>query len=165
MEPAHQLSYQRPQVDAEIRLGQIESTTLMNMQTQMTAAQPESVLTWDQHETVRLLRGAPGTQYQEGSDADRHIIRDWIRNLLHSTAATVTFVKSDGTVRDMRCTLNWNSIPPDQQPKTVDLTESRQRKAPSEESLRVFDLDINEWRSFRFDRLQRITATVEFDQK
>jgi hypothetical protein len=152
-------------VDGEIRLGQIESKTLMNMQAHMAAAEPESVLTWDQHETVRLLRGAPGTQYQEGSDADRHIIRDWVRNLLHSTAATITFVKSDGTVRDMRCTLNWNSIPLDQQPKTVDLTESRQRKAPSEESLRVFDLDINEWRSFRFDRLQRITATIEFDQK
>jgi hypothetical protein len=149
-------------VDAEIHLGQIESKTLMNMQTQMAASNPESVLTWDQHETVRLLRGAPGTQYQEGSDADRHIIRDWVRNLLHSTEAVVTFVKSDGTVRDMRCTLNWNSIPPDQQPKTVDLTESRQRKAPSEDSLRVFDLDINEWRSFRFDRLQRITATIEF---
>jgi len=137
----------------------------MNMQTQMAAAEPESVLTWDQHETVRLLRGSPGTQYQEGSDADRHIIRDWVRNLLHSTAATVTFVKSDGTVRDMRCTLNWNSIPLDQQPKTVDLTESRQRKAPSEDSLRVFDLDINEWRSFRFDRLQRITATIEFNSQ
>jgi len=30
MEPAHWLSHQRPQVDAEIRLGQIESKTLMN---------------------------------------------------------------------------------------------------------------------------------------
>ena len=150
-------------MDEEIRLGQIESKTPMNMQTLMAATEPESVLTWDQHETVRLLRGAPGTQYQEGSDTDRHIIRDWVRNLLHSTEATVTFVKSDGTVRDMRCTLNWNSIPADHQPKQlVDLTETKQRKAPSEESLRVFDLDINEWRSFRFDRLQRITATIEF---
>jgi len=152
-------------VDEEIRLGQIESTTLMNMQAHMAAAVTESVLTWHQHETVRLLRGAPGTKYQEGSDTDRHIIRDWVRNLLHSTEATVTFVKSDGTVRDMRCTLNWNSIPADHQPKPVDLTEAKQRKAPSEESLRVFDLDLNEWRSFRFDRLQRITATVEFSTR
>jgi hypothetical protein len=152
-------------VDEEIRLGQIESTTHMNMQAQMAAAEPESVLTWSQHETVRLLRGAPGTQYQEGSDTDRHIIRDWVRNLLHSTEAVVTFVKSDGSVRDMRCTLNWNSIPADHQPKPVGLTESKQRKQPSDESLRVFDLDINEWRSFRFDRLQRITATIEFNPK
>jgi hypothetical protein len=150
-------------VDGEICLGQIESKALMNMQTQMVAAVTESVLTWHQHETVRLLKGAPGTQYQEGSDTDRHIIRDWVRNLLHSTEAVVTFVKSDGTVRDMRCTLNWNSIPADHQPKQLDLTETKQRKAPSEESLRVFDLDINEWRSFRFDRLQRITATIEFN--
>jgi len=152
-------------VDGKIRLDQIESKTLMNMQTQMAAAEPESVLSWDQHETVRLLKGAPGTQYQEGSDTDRHIIRDWVRNLLHSTEATVTFVKSDGTVRDMRCTLNWNSIPQAHQPKPVDLAETKQRKAPSEDSLRVFDLDINEWRSFRFDRLQRITATIEFNSK
>jgi hypothetical protein len=65
----------------------------------------------------------------------------------------------------MRCTLNWNSIPADQQPKPVDLAETKQRKAPSEDSLRVFDLDINEWRSFRFDRLQRITTTIEFNPK
>ena len=137
----------------------------MNMQAQYEATVEKSVLTWAQHETVRLLKGAPGTLYQEGSDTDRHIIRDWIRSLLQNAEATVTFVKSDGTVRDMRCTLNWNTIPGEHHPKPVDLAETKQRKAPSEDSLRVFDLDIGEWRSFRFDRLQRITASIEFNQK
>ena len=134
----------------------------MNMQAQYEATVEESVLSWSQHETVRLLKGAPGTLYQEGTETDQHIIRDWVRSLLQTTEATVTFVKSDGTVRDMRCTLNWNMIPGEDLPKLIDLTESKQRKAPSEDTLRVFDLDINQWRSFRFDRLQRITASIEF---
>ena len=134
----------------------------MNMQVLNQALENSTVLPWAQHETVRLLKGAPGTLYQEGSDTDRHIIRDWVRSLLQTTEATVTFVKSDGTVRDMRCTLNWNTIPGEHHPKPIDLSESKQRKTPSEDSLRVFDLDINEWRSFRFDRLQRVTATIEF---
>lgn len=135
----------------------------MNMQAQHQAMENQTVLPWAQHETVRLLKSAPGTLYQEGSDTDRHMIRDWVRSLLQTTQATVTFVKSDGTVRDMRCTLNWNSVPVEHQPKPVVLTESKLRRAPSEDSLRVFDLDIGAWRSFRFDRLQRITATVEFN--
>jgi hypothetical protein len=123
-----------------------------------------SVLTWEQSETMRLLKGEPGTQYQNASDTDRHKIREWVRNLLQTGAVRVTFVKSDGTVRDMRCTLNWNSIPADQQPKPVDpITPTT--KPPSKEALRVFDLDLCQWRSFRFDRLQRVTTTIEFHQQ
>jgi len=124
-----------------------------------------SVLTWQQSETMRLLKGEPGTQYQNASDTDRHKIREWVRNLLQAGAVQVTFVKSDGTVRDMRCTLNWNSIPIRPQAKPVDLTEHQQRREPSTETLRVFDLDLHQWRSFRFDRLQRVTATIEFHQQ
>ena len=31
--------------------------------------------TWEKQEVVRLLRGAPGTQYQETDDAGKVIIR------------------------------------------------------------------------------------------
>ena len=120
---------------------------------------------WQKQETVRLLKGAPGTQYQEGSDTEKAVIRDWIKSLLQKGPITVTFTKADGTDREMLCTLN-----PDQMP-TVAITgpvdgivkEAKQRKKPDEHSLRVFDLEKKEWRSFRFDRLKKVTATLNFE--
>lgn len=121
---------------------------------------------WSKAETIRLLKGVPGTQYQEADDTGKTLIRDWIRSLLQQGTITVTFVKADGTVRDMKCTLNWATIPEDKHPgqPPVDgiVKEGKQRKEPDVHSLRVFDLDKLEWRSFRFDRLQKITAELIF---
>jgi hypothetical protein len=123
---------------------------------------------WEKSEIVRLLQGAPGTHYQEADDANKVIMRDWVRSLLQKGAITVTFVKADGAVRDMNCTLNWDQIPADKQPQDVPvekLLETKKRKQPDEHSLRVFDLEKQEWRSFRFDRLQKITAEIGFTAK
>lgn len=121
---------------------------------------------WEKSEVVRLLKGAPGTQYQQGSDTEKAVIRDWVRSLLQKDVVTVSFIKADGTVRDMRCTLDWAKIPEDKQPgqPPVDgiVKESKQRKQPDEHSLRVFDTEKQEWRSFRFDRLQKVTAELNF---
>ena len=38
--------------------------------------------TWEKQEVVRLLKGAPGTQYQETDDAGKVIIREWVKSLL-----------------------------------------------------------------------------------
>jgi hypothetical protein len=131
---------------------------------------------WEKGEVFRLLKGSPGTQYQEATDTERKIIRDWIRLLLQKTAARIDFVKSDGTVRQMRCTLDHDQIPPPP-PKTAPAVQAssgtvaeaiesvKPRKQPSDETLRVYDLDKQEWRSFRFDRLQNITVDVNFAAK
>ena len=124
-----------------------------------------TVATWNQSEIVRLLKNAPGTQYQEADDANKAIIRDWVRSLLQKDEVIVTFVKADGTDREMRCTLQPEKLPPT--PVTtgpVDgiVKESKERKKPDEHSLRVFDLDKSEWRSFRFDRLKKVTAELNF---
>jgi hypothetical protein len=130
---------------------------------------------WEKGEVFRLLKGSPGTQYQEATDTERKIIRDWIRLLLQKTTARVDFVKSDGTVRQMRCTLDHDQIPVSTA-KPVPATKSsgtvveaiesvKPRKQPSDETLRVYDLDKQEWRSFRFDRLQNITVDVNFAAK
>ena len=122
---------------------------------------------WQKQELVRLLKGAPGTQYQEADDANKAVIRDWVRSLLQKQELTVSFTKADGTMRDMRCTLAWEKIPVDKQPKEVPLDgivrESKKpRKEPDPHSLRVYDLEKQEWRSFRFDRLQKLTAELDF---
>ena len=131
------------------------------------------MMKWEQQEVIRLLKGAPGTQYQEASEANRHIMRDWIRSLLDKQPITVTFTKADGTDRDMKCTLNWNLIP--QKPPMISITgrvdgltteSKRPRREPKEADpavIKVYDLDAMAWRSFRMDRLKKITAELSFE--
>ena len=128
---------------------------------------------WDKQEVVRLLKGAPGTQYQEADDTNKTIMRDWVRSLLNKQEITVKFTKADGTDRDMKCTLNWDLIPP--QPKKpvtgpVDgmVLESAKKphkepKEPDPDVIKVYDLTAQAWRSFRMDRLKKITAELAFD--
>jgi len=119
-------------------------------------------MSWEQSEVFRILKSKPGTQYQEADETNKVIIRDWVRSLLQATDVDVEFTKSDGTVRQMRCTLNPDKLPQVSGPIDGIVKESKQRKAPDPESIRVFDIEKNEWRSFRFDRLLKIGATIGF---
>jgi hypothetical protein len=127
---------------------------------------------WEKDEVVRLLKGVPGTQYQEGDDQIKEQIREWVRGLLQNSAINITFTKADGTDRDMLCTLDHSRIPvsvakPVSTTAPVDgiVRESRKpRKEPDPHSIRVFDVEKQEWRSFRFDRLKKVTATLDFNK-
>jgi len=135
----------------------------------------ELMMKWEQQEVIRLLKGAPGTQYQEADEANRHIMCDWIRTLLDKQPITVTFTKADGTDRSMRCTLNGMFIPPQQKPPMISITgrvdglvteAKRPRKEPKEPDpavIKVYDLEANAWRSFRMDRLKKISAELSFE--
>jgi hypothetical protein len=104
-----------------------------------------------------------------------------VRGVLEVAEITVTFVKADGSLRDMRCTLDRDRIPP-QPPRAekpakelpVDglrphgfLGEDREIAAlmePKENhTQKVFDLDAGAWRSFRYDRLKKVSATMSFE--
>ena len=132
----------------------------------------EIPMSWEQQEVFRLLKSQPGTRYQEADEEGRVIFRNWVRELLNVAEITVTFVKADGTVRDMRCTLDQDLIPP-QPPRaekpaqnTVDgiVRESQKVTKPEEShTQKVFDLDASAWRSFRYDRLKKVTATMSFE--
>jgi hypothetical protein len=137
-----------------------------------------TTLDWEKAEVFRLLKNAPGTQYQEADEAGQAEIRAWVRGLLITSEITVDFVKADGTERSMRCTLDSNRIPQGPVPAASvaspgssatnpdGLAESKKpRKQPDPHSVRVFDTEKNEWRSFRFDRLQKITAELDFAAK
>ncbi|NBX48916.1 DUF2693 domain-containing protein [bacterium] len=71
-----------------------------------------------------------------------------LRNMLKSQVLSVTFLKKDGTERTMKCTLN-----PELLPLQEDLENAVQKKKPSEESIAVWDLEKEAWRSFRFDSI------------
>jgi len=121
---------------------------------------------WEKDEVVRLLKSQPGTQYQEADDQVKEQIREWVRGLLQNSEVTVTFTKADGTDRDMLCTLDGSRIPVSPaKPQSVDgiVRESRRpKKEPDPHSIRVFDLEKQEWRSFRFERLRKVTAVLDF---
>jgi hypothetical protein len=123
---------------------------------------------WQKQEVVRLLKGAPGTQYQEAGEPERTIMRDWVRSLLQKQHITVTFTKADGTDREMRCTLNPEELPAVVPTGPVDgiVSESKKpRKDPKEPDpavIKVYDLEAKSWRSFRMDRLKKITAELNF---
>ena len=125
---------------------------------------------WAKTEVVRLLKGAPGTQYQEADDANKTIMRDWVKSLLNKQEITVRFTKADGTDRDMKCTLNGDLIPPQPQKLTavpvdgiVSESAKKTRKEPDPAVIKVYDLEAQSWRSFRMDRLKKITAELVFE--
>ena len=133
----------------------------------------ENPMNWERQEIFRLLKSQPGTMYQEADKTGRHIFRDWVRSLLEVAEITVTFVKADGSLRDMRCTLDRDRIPP-QPPRELNkapvdgiVREDREIAAQYEpeenHTHKVFDLDAGAWRSFRYDRLKKVTATMSFE--
>jgi hypothetical protein len=81
----------------------------------------------------------------------KHIERQFVESVLHEKASNlrITFTKADGQERSMRCTLATDRIPVEKHPK-------ESKGASSTDYCRVFDLDKNEWRSFRWDRLTSV---------
>ena len=73
---------------------------------------------------------------------------EYIKNALHNGELDVKFIKKDGSERSMRCTLK-----PDLLPAQTDLEEAVQKKTPNPDVLKVWDLEKEAWRSFRFDSI------------
>jgi hypothetical protein len=83
-------------------------------------------------------------------------IFNWLKGILPTTEATITFTKVDGTERVMKCTLEANKLPP-----IVVKEDAKPRKqSDSTKALRVFDLEKQEWRSFTIKNLKRIELTI-----
>lgn len=71
--------------------------------------------------------------------------KDELVALLNSGDVNVVFTKADGTEREMLCTKRVEVIPAEAAPKGV------RQSNPS--LLTVWDLVMNAWRSFNFDRV------------
>lgn len=83
------------------------------------------------------------------SDNDWATFEEWLRSMLRSETVTVTFTKSDGTERVMRCTLQPSVLPP------VTVKEGATRKSPTS-SIAVWDLDVGGWRSFTLRKVRSV---------
>ena len=78
-------------------------------------------------------------------------MRESVKAKLHSGEVNITFLKVDGTLRQMRATLDLdNLINEEFHPKN----EKERKKNPDVQV--VFDLDKNEWRSFTWYKLVEV---------
>jgi hypothetical protein len=66
---------------------------------------------------------------------------------------TITFTKKDETERVMVCTLKEEKIPSEKSPKNTG-------KSQSDDAIAVFDLEKQDWRSFRFDSVKKIEFSL-----
>jgi hypothetical protein len=64
----------------------------------------------------------------------------------------VVFTKKDGTDREMLCTLAEGNIPSEKQPT------AKENGSASESAVRVFDIEKQEWRSFRWDSVKTVNG-------
>lgn len=75
--------------------------------------------------------------------------KDWLKNVLKEQIALVEFTKTDGSVRKMKCTLAESEIPTEKLPKNTKTTKN-------ESALAVFDVEKQDWRSFKWDSIKSV---------
>ena len=81
--------------------------------------------------------------------------KNWTYGILRDSNVKdlcVVFTKKDGSEREMHCTLAESLIPKDKQPKSQETGSQTSGSA-----VRVFDTDLNEWRSFRWDSVIKVS--------
>lgn len=88
------------------------------------------------------------------TDKDWDKFTEWLNGMLRIGPATVTFTKSDGTDRVMKCTLEEDKLP------KVEIKEGAKPRKESNTSMRVFDLEKNEWRSFTIKKVKQVSISI-----
>lgn len=91
--------------------------------------------------------------YTTMTESDQKDFREWVEGILKQETATLTFQKKDGTMRVMKASLRESDFPAYE--KKTDAVRKQ-----NDEVLSVVDLELNEWRSFRFDSIRKIEFTI-----
>jgi hypothetical protein len=76
--------------------------------------------------------------------------REGVRNILFASVVEITFTKSDGSSRVMKCTLNEEFLP------KIEAQEKTTSRAVNPEVCPVWDMENQAWRSFRWDSITGI---------
>jgi hypothetical protein len=84
----------------------------------------------------------------EWTDEGAEIFFDRLKTVMREQEIKITFTKKDGTERVMRCTLDPNKLPVHETntDNPIDFPETKRKV--STETMAVFDLDVQAWRSF-----------------
>lgn len=91
------------------------------------------------------------------TDKELKIFKKWLRSHLKFGPTTIEFTKKDGTLREMKCTLNPTLImfkdPTYLEHDTIVASEG-------DTAIRVYDLEKSGWRSFRWDSVKTVMFTL-----
>jgi len=93
---------------------------------------------------------------EDWSDSEWSEFTNWLNGMLKTNEnVTVTFTKVDGTERVMNCTLKSELLP-----EAKPLAEGKTPRKESTTSIRVFDNDLKEWRSFTIKNITRVEFSI-----
>lgn len=101
----------------------------------------------------RLIEIASQPEPMATTPEDIAALREALRNLTSNEVITVRFIKSDGSIRDMRCTRNSQASHELAADRALAAEKGKPEREPSDDVLPVWDMDAKGWRSFRFDRV------------
>jgi hypothetical protein len=90
----------------------------------------------------------------EWTDEGAEIFFDRLKTVMREQEIKITFTKKDGTERVMRCTLDPAKLP------VQESTETKTERKVSTETMAVFDLDVQGWRSFTKKSVKCVDFTV-----
>ena len=106
-------------------------------------------------ETIDVLE-KPYHPTKDWTDQDWDKFSKWLTGMLKvNETVTVTFTKVDGTERVMNCTLK-----PELLPEAKPLAEGKTPRKESSTSIRVYDLEKQEWRSFTTKNVTRVEFSI-----
>lgn len=86
--------------------------------------------------------------------------KSYLKEQLSKHIADVVFIKADGTNREMTCTLIPSYLPA---AKPLDEGIRHIPRKENDDVLAVWDLDNNDWRSFRLDSIIEVNYIKERD--
>jgi len=91
---------------------------------------------------------------KDWNELEKDELRKWLIGLLKEHTVELKFEKKDGSIRDMIATLKEDLV-------IAYEKKTDKEKVVNEDILPVFDIDKQEWRSFRLDSIKEI----KFDLK
>ena len=86
--------------------------------------------------------------YKNAEPQEQELFRDWLHGVLNDVTVFINFIKKDGTERKMKCTLKSDEVIP---------YEKKTERKPNPDTCFVFDVEKQEWRSFRYDSVTRVS--------
>ena len=91
--------------------------------------------------------------YKQAKPIEQQAFRVWLQGVLKTETVCLTFRKKDDTIREMKCTLDEAKLP------KIEKKTDRVRKE-NDSVISVFDIEVGEWRSCRYDSIKQINFTL-----
>ena len=117
------------------------------------------------------------------SEKEFKLFQKWLKSHLAAGKVTVTFTKKDGEERVMECTTSPSLVPPtplkeaiedhlaqlqhlSNTDNPIDFPKPKREKKKNDDVCSVYALDVNAWRSFRWDSIKTVSFTFgeEFER-